>query len=142
MVYTSHMYQDTIWMVYTIYIPYIYHGYTMDIPIRLGCTGYIPDIFIVYTTWYILSIYHEYTRNILCIFFVYHSYIPWIYIVYYVFILHPVAGVAEEGSTGNTGNHILTSPGRDITSTWQSTCIMMPGWCLIDHRSNIIRTAT
>ena len=31
MVYTSHMYQDTIWMVYTIHIPYIYHGYTINI---------------------------------------------------------------------------------------------------------------
>ena len=46
-----------------------------------------------------------------------YVYIPGIYIVYYAYILHPVAGVAEEGSTRNTGNHILTSPGRVITST-------------------------
>ena len=57
------MYQDTIWMVYTIYIPYIYHEYTMDIPVRLGYTSYIPDIFIVYTTWYIL----RYPVHILCL---------------------------------------------------------------------------
>ena len=76
MVYTGHIYQDTIWMVYTICIPWIYHGYTMDIPVRLGYTSYIPDIFIVYTTWYILSIYHQYTMNILCISFVYIWYIP------------------------------------------------------------------
>ena len=111
----------------------------MDIPIRLGYTSYIPDIFIVYTTWYILSIYHQYTMNIFFVYSLYitgiyhgyacyitgiylvytciYVYIPGIYIVYYAYILHPVAGVAEEGSTENTGNHILTSPGRDITST-------------------------
>ena len=46
-----------------------------------------------------------------------YVYMSGIYIVYYAYILHPVAGVAEEGSTGNTGNHILISPGQDITST-------------------------
>jgi hypothetical protein len=110
-------YIPAIWMTcpYAFDMPCIYHVYTMYIQFKIWYTSYIPGIFFVYTTWYILSIYCAYTIHMYSIFCVYTMYIPCIYMVYiwYIhgiymvyYILHPVAGVVEEG--GRAGARLPT----------------------------------
>ena len=110
---------DGIYHVCTMYIPCIYQS-GCDIPViyqayslyRLHCLSfvytldiqyicivylmYIPGICIVYLK-YMPGIYSEYTCDMIRIFHVYTMYIHGTYIVYYACIIHPVAGVAEEG---------------------------------------------
>ena len=139
------MREDYIYMEYSLYITCIYMLYTWYIQWCL----HIKRIYIVYTM-YIHGIYMVYSWYIQwCL------HIPCIYIVYTMNIHGYTMYIMCICSTGRLmlrrttlccwccgGLQILVCTVIGLHSTWQSSCIMLPDWCLIDHQSNVISAAT
>ncbi len=113
-------------MLYTMYLHVIFIWYTM----------HVQSIYLVHTKYIHICICTDHNHQMHSIYW----YIPGLYQEYTKYIQSESMKVLKDLDLMSVW--ILVCAVIGLHSTWQSTCFIMSDWCLIDHQSNVISTAS